>query len=142
MDLHHFVLFLHVLGAGALLGVVLFSLVLNINKPTSPEKIRWIQVIRPWGMYAAFWLLLTGLHLVNHDWDDFRDNPYFWTKMAVFVIEGFISERIINRKLTIIQAKQSGETVEGGLTTWMWLSVGLVVVLIFLGMFMDAFHRH
>lgn len=143
MSEHEFTVLLHILGAAVLVGVVFFSLTLSIEKPLTAERLRMIKYLRPFGMYAAIWQLITGVHLAQHDWDAFSRSPVFWSKIALFVIDGFLAERVIKRKLELLEAKAAGQPVaEHDLALWTWISAIIVVTMVILGYWMDIHHVH
>jgi uncharacterized membrane protein len=143
MTEHEFTLLLHILGAAVLVGVVFFSLTLSIEKPLTVERVRIIKYVRPFGLYAAFWMLITGIHLAQHDWEDLSHNPVFWTKMALLAADGFIAEKIISKKLALMEAKASGGTVpETNLSVWTWTSAIIILAVFSLGFWLDIHHVH
>lgn len=143
MSEHEFTVLLHILGAAVLIGVVFFSLTLSIEKPLTTERLRMIKYLRPFGMYAAIWELITGIHLASADWDAFNHNPIFWSKMVLFLVDGVLAERIIKRKIELLEAKAAGEVaVKHDLLLWTWISVLVILTVVILGFWMDLHHVH
>lgn len=126
MTFSEIVLILHILGAGVLIGVVFFSLVLVLKPSTDTSQLR---LVRPFGLYAAIWQLATGVMLAFPEWSKFGHSKVFWVKMAFFVIDGIIAERLINRKLQLAENNQLSPDIK----LWSWLSLLVVVTIVALG---------
>lgn len=126
MTFSEFVLILHILGAGVLVGVVFFSLVL-VLKPSPDTTL--LKLIRPFGLYAAIWQLVTGVILAVPEWGKFGHSKIFWLKIGLFVVDGIIAERLINQKLRLAE---TGQTTPN-LKLWSWLSLLVIFTIVALG---------
>src|SRR3972149_7792733 len=97
--MHMLFVILHIIGAGVLIGVVIFSVLLNIKEGISEERLKIFQMVRTTGTFAAAWLLATGLVLYFQEAEELKNNVLFWAKMGLFVVDGLIAVLIIDRKL-------------------------------------------
>ena len=97
MSVHQFVLLLHLLGAGVMIGIGFFSLYLVWRSPIETFKMKALETIRGAGFGVAVWQLLTGLHLTIYGghWELLRTSWLFWLKMAVFLADGILAEIVI-----------------------------------------------
>jgi len=98
MNFHDLVLVLHILGAGVLVGVVVFSFVLAVVPPLTVEKVNLIDRLTPFGKFGSAWQLLTGLYLAGHSWSDIKSLTIFWLKIGLFVAAGLIIEFLVRRQ--------------------------------------------
>jgi hypothetical protein len=110
MSLHDLVLLLHILGAGVVIGVVFFSLVLAFKKPLDPSWLGVLKFIRRFGTMAVGWEVLTGLYLAFSESDEVFSSKIFWIKMGLIVVDGFLAQAVIGRKLS---EAQSGVDAKG-----------------------------
>ncbi|HLC38728.1 MAG TPA: hypothetical protein VJJ80_01185 [Patescibacteria group bacterium] len=97
--MHALFLILHIVGAGVIIGVVVFSVLLNIKEGVSQERLKIFQMMRLTGTIAAGWLLATGLVLYFQEAEELKGNILFWIKMGLFVLDGIIAVLIIDRKI-------------------------------------------
>lgn len=98
MDFHVILLFLHIVGAGILIGVVVFSLFLAFKKTWSQDRITILKYIGQFGIWASAWQLITGIALASSEWEEFSTSHIFWTKMGLYAIEGALASMLILRK--------------------------------------------
>src|SRR3989338_7226040 len=96
--MHALFLILHIVGAGVIIGVVVFVL-LNIKEGVSQERLKIFQMMRLTGTIAAGWLLATGLVLYFQEAEELKGNILFWIKMGLFVLDGIIAVLIIDCKV-------------------------------------------
>ena len=97
--MHALFLILHIVGAGVIIGVVVFSVLLNIKEGVSQERLKIFQMMRLTGTIAAGWLLATGLVLYFQEAEELKGNILFWIKMGLFVLDGIIAVLIIDQKI-------------------------------------------
>src|SRR3990172_11063797 len=97
--MHALFLILHIVGAGVIIGVVVFSVLLNIKEGVSQERLKIFQMVRLTGTIAAGWLLATGLVLYFQEADELKGNILFWIKIGLFVLDGLIAVLLIDRKI-------------------------------------------
>ena len=83
-----FVLLLHLLSAGALIGVAVFSVVLTVKKPVESGRLQTLTLIRSAGTYAVGLLIVTGIYLAWKHFVGWPTSIRFWTKMGLIVIDG------------------------------------------------------
>lgn len=107
MALHTIILILHVIGAGILIGMAFFSILLVIPRDWSAEKLSRIKFIGRFGGIVSVWQLLTGVYLASSDWDMLHADWLFWTKITVYCIEGTMASLLVGRKLKNSQANAS-----------------------------------
>lgn len=133
MSLHTIFLILHVLGAGLLVGVVFFSLVLSIKKPLDIARLKIIKYVGNFGVYAAVWLLLTGAVLFWNEHQEFQAKRLFWIKMVLFVVDGIIAERLIRTKVESAIASNNPESVSKSLPVWTYASALVIILIVSFG---------
>ena len=97
--MHLLFVILHIIGAGVIIGVVVFSVLLNIKEGVSEERLKIFQTVRLTGTIAAGWLFVTGLVLYFQEAEELKGNILFWIKMGLFVLDGMIAVLIIDRKV-------------------------------------------
>ncbi len=133
--MHTFVLLLHIIGAGILLGVVLFSLALSIRGSLTLERLKIIKLIRVFGPFGAGFLVLTGLYLYFTEADQLQENFLFWIKIALFLIDGTLALMVINRKIAFALAEQEkgGAVRENKLSFWILINTVFILTIISLG---------
>ena len=128
---------LHVIGAGILIGIVFLSLVIAAKPNLQAEDIKWLKYIRSYGIYAAFLLLISGIYLAIDHWDHVAKNPLFWSKMALFLIDGFIAERIIAQKMNRVLASNNiDEDARRGLPLWTKVSALVIFSIVTIALFL------
>lgn len=134
MSEHEVTVLLHLLGAGVMIGIIFFSLVLSIKKPLEVEDFRRLNFIRHFGIFVVFFMLITGLHLVQNDFDYYKANSIFWTKMGLIIVDGLIAERIIKAKMELVM--KSGivdDNTRRTLPIWAWISTLVIFSVVTLG---------
>lgn len=132
MTFVQFILLLHILGAGVLIGVVFFSLALTIRQPLTPEKLKMLAFIGSFGKWAAGWQLLTGLGLLYYNWSDVKSLTILWVKLGLFVLVGLISTQVIKTKVQVA-LRDNDQTAAASLPLWAWVMVLIVVAMVTIG---------
>ena len=132
--MHLLFLILHVLGAGVLIGVVVFSVSLNIQKSVTPERIKMFLKIRNTGTYAAALMLVTGLVLYFQEPEEFNESVLFWVKIGLFVVDGIIAVLIIDRKAKNAIATNAGKPAPiSNMTIWVLANLVIIFTIVTLG---------
>lgn len=103
---------LHVFGAGLVIGIVLLALYSVIKPPVTAQAMDRLHFVSRLGMWGSMWQFGTGLILAYQDWGEFRASKIFWTKMALYVIEGSLASMLLGR-----QSKRTWEQTANGQTT-------------------------
>src|SRR5476649_2712379 len=109
--LHTFVLILHVLGAGILFSVSIFSLMVTTKGPVTKERLITLSGFQRLAPIAALWQLFTGIFLYIYDAKTLNRDPIFWVKISLFVLSGFFAGNIIKKKKLAL-LKQKTNTVK------------------------------
>lgn len=122
------ILILHVLGAGLIIGIIFFSVILTFRPHLPPEKLSMLRWIGRFGMAASIWQLLTGIYLTSTEWSEFRDSRLFWVKMGLYVLEGIIAGLLIERRVKHASQENTGRGF--GLTFLLWSVIILGIVII------------
>ncbi len=138
MSLHLFVLILHVLGAGLLLGIVMLSVLAVIKPPMSSQALDRLAFVGRFGMWGSAWQFLTGAVLFLQERGEFIDSPLFWTKMGLYVVEGTLASQLLQRQArTTTIALANGQTVTAaGLRAALWIHASLIVAIAILGVWL------
>ena len=123
--MHLSFLILHLIGAGVIIGVVVFSVLLNIKDGVSQERLKIFRMVRLTGTVAAGWLLATGLVLYFQEADELKGNILFWIKMGLFILDGLIAVLLIDRKI-----KQQPIP---NLTVWAIINAVIILAIVVLG---------
>ncbi|MEK7637616.1 MAG: hypothetical protein AAB402_04510 [Patescibacteria group bacterium] len=138
MSLHLFVLILHVLGAGLVLGIVILSVFAVIKPPMMTKALDRLAFVGRFGMWGSAWQFITGAILFLQERGEFDHNPVFWTKIGLYVVEGTLASQLLQRQArTTAAALASGQTVTaGGLRTTLWIHAGLIIAIAVLGVWL------
>ena len=126
MSFEQFVLLLHLLGAGVLIGVAVFSVVLSVNKPVDQSRLQSIALIRLFGTFSVGLLIVTGIYLAWKHYGGWPTTPRFWIKMGLIVLDGILAQMIIKQK---IDQALSGDEMSGK-SLPLWTSVSALVILL------------
>lgn len=135
MSFHLIIMILHVLGASVVVGVVVLALASVVKPPVTAQAMDRLHFVSRFGMGASIWQFLTGVILAYQDWGEFKGNGIFWTKMALYVIEGTLASTLLGRlsKRTALQTV-NGQTTSGGpLRTTLAVHALLIVAIAVLG---------
>lgn len=135
MSFHLILLILHVLGAGVVIGIVVLALVAVIKPPVTAQAMDRLHFVSRFGMGASIWQFLTGLIMSIQDWDEFRGNRLFWTKIILYVVEGALASRLLARQSRqTYEQTLNGQTTKGNrLRTTLSVHAGLIVAIAVIG---------
>lgn len=132
MDLHDFILLLHIIGAGILIGVAVFSLVLSVSKSLTKERLQTIALIRQFGTYSVVLLFLSGVYLAWRHFGGWPTTLRFWTKMALIVVDGILAQVVIKQKINRA-INEDEETFRNNLPIWTAISALIIFMIVTLG---------
>lgn len=131
--MYNLMLTLHILAAGVLIGIVVFSLVLTIKNPVNRERLITVQTIRKLGPAAAIILIFTGVSLISQNPSILKEKMFF-AKIILFISEGIIAEIIINRKIKNALTLESEQPIPTNpMFIWTLSSVVIVIAIVALG---------
>lgn len=138
MDYHVTLLILHIIGAGLLIGVVVFSLSLAFKKTWSQNRIHTLHYIGTFGIWASMWQLVTGVLLASSEWEEFSGSHIFWTKMGLYVVEGVLASMLIMRKAKQLQEGDS----KPGFMVLLLIHTILILGIVGIGVFLVSGESH
>ena len=95
MTLHSVTLLLHLLGAGVIIGVGFFSVILTLRSPLDQGKVETVKHIRFYGTLTIGLLIATGVILAFLKGPELLSSTRFWLKMSLIVIEGMVDKLVI-----------------------------------------------
>ncbi len=131
MNSEQFVLFLHLIGAGILIGVAVFSVVLSVSKPLDQSRLQTVTLIRRYGTYSVGLLIVTGVYLAWKHYGGWPTVPRFWIKMGLIVLDGILAQVIIKHKIN--QAMNGDTASANGLPLWTSISALIILLIVTLG---------
>lgn len=99
MSLHRIVIIFHLLGAGTLIGLVVVTALLAFKKSFSLQTLAVLNQIKWLGPVVSGTMLLSGFYLYWEDRDELNDNPLFWVKIALYIIEGSLAGLVIDQRV-------------------------------------------
>lgn len=135
--LHTIVLNLHVLGACLVVGSVVFALVMMSRQPFFRPNLALMNRVWHLAEGAVGLQLATGLYLFFAERSEFQNNPIFWIKMVLFVLDGYVSGRLIKQRMKQIEAESTGDTVDvAAVRSVTWLSVLIMLAIASLGVWL------
>lgn len=141
--MHTIVVALHIIGAGLMLGVVFFALVIVFPKVVDASRVSLLKTVLKFGTLGAIWQTITGLILYFGEADEFKNNPVFWIKMGLFVADGILALLIIDRKIKTAEAQNQSagrrsqdEINLSGLPLWSLTSLVIILTIIILGVYL------
>lgn len=126
--MYNLMLTLHILGAGVLIGITVFSVMLTIKKPIVFESIKMMHLMHKLGPIAAGALLLTGIYLVSQNPEGLKGNPIFLAKIGLFVLDGLIAGVVINRKINYLATQNNSQVVADDSSLYFLTLANLVIL--------------
>ena len=136
MPFEQFVLLLHLLGAGVLIGVAVFSVVLSINKPVDQSRLQSIALFRRFGTYSVGLLIVTGIYLAWKHYGGWPTTVRFWIKMGLIVLDGILAQAVIKQKID--QAINGDDQAQQSLPLWTSISALVILLIVTLGFLTTA----
>lgn len=134
--MHTILLFLHVLGAGVVVGIVVISF-FSVLRPLSATMLDRIGYIGKFGMWASVWQLATGIGLYALEPEEFNSNRLFWVKLALYVIEGTLAATLLVRKSREAGAQiAKGQKPTNSLAVILTLHALLIIAIVGAGVFL------
>ena len=134
--MHTIILALHIIGAGLMLGVVFFALVIYFKKSLEPSVLAILRTILLFGTIGAIWQVITGLYLFFNERSEFQDSQIFWIKIGLFILDGILALFIIDRKIKTAEARAKGEIILKDVRSWGLLSLMIILSIIILGVYL------
>ena len=107
---HNLLLVLHIIGAGVMIGMITVALVISFSKTEIVGRWKLFGFFGKLGMIAAIWQLATGVGLYLLEPEQFKNNPLFWVKIGLFMLDGIIATQIVDRRVMLITAKNEEKT--------------------------------
>ncbi len=133
--MHILLLILHVLGAGVLIGVVVFAFAAVVRPPLNQQALDRLGYVFAFGMWASAAQLVTGVLLITQELDELGHSPLIWTKVGLWVIEGVLAGAIIKKQaMRAGKALAQGQQLQpGSLRTTVSLQLLLILAIVILG---------
>ncbi|USN53589.1 MAG: hypothetical protein H6760_00230 [Candidatus Nomurabacteria bacterium] len=126
--LHTLLVIIHIIGAGLLLGVVFFTVILAMPRNLSAERLDRLVQTRRLGFFIAGITILSGIALVIPYLSKALSSPTFLIKMGLIVMEAVLAGQVITVQLHHAQSTQAG-SISKRLGYWMLLSLFTVVAI-------------
>ncbi len=114
------------------LCILLNLRVLGLALPQVPIT-HVLQQSRPWKWSALLILTITGLLIAASDPLEYHDNPMFWASLGVLAVAGLNAWYFHARTCRNIALWDMAQLTPAAARRWAWSSLGLWVVLIFMG---------
>jgi hypothetical protein len=131
------VLNLHVLGACVVVGSVVFVFAMLSRRPFFRPNLALMKFMWRLAEGAVGAQLLTGIYLFVIERSEFQNSPIFWSKMALFALDGFVSGMLIKRRVQQVEAQPAGETVDvAPIRSVAWVSVLIMLSIASLGVWL------
>lgn len=127
------ILNLHILGAGFLLAVLTFAILLLVKKPFSSERVSSIRTVINMGAWAIIWMITTGAFLFSDRPQNFVSSILFWVKIGLFIVDLIVGLILVNRKLKVIE-RASGSQIISSKSLVIWTSFNIIVTLIIIAL--------
>src|SRR3989338_2630661 len=112
--LHLTAIIFHVLGAAVIIGGVFASLLILIKEKVSKDNLEYLRYLWKFLTPAIGFQILTGIYLAAKEWDEFGNNPFFWSKIGLLVVDGFLGGRVLCEKIKSINLKNKKEVTITG----------------------------
>lgn len=109
MNLHLVLLFLHVVGAGVVIGVIVMAFAAIVRPPLTRQSIDRFAFVGRFGMYASGSQFVTGAALMALEWGELGKSTLLWIKIILWVVEGMLASMVIEKRM-----RQLRTVVEGG----------------------------
>lgn len=134
---HLLVLVLHALGAMIIIGSSFVSIIMLGRRRIPLANLQLLD--RLWMILGPVigLQIVTGLYLMINEWDEFGHNYWLWLKIALLVVDGFVSGLVIRRQVQTMLAQSAGPEVDtrpirarGWLSFMILLTIATIGVLI------------
>lgn len=136
-----FLLTLHLLGVGVLIGVVVITFFIGLSKEFSRESTVSFIKLRRIGSGGAALAILSGLLMAVPYYEGLLRSSLFLTKLALVFSDGLISQLIILPKLKeVLQSHRYAEAPKA-VAFWSLVSLVIVITIVAISVFRSkAFH--
>lgn len=130
-----FILILHVLGAGILIGVSVFAFAAALRPPLTQQALDRMSFVWKFGMWASGAQFITGVLLIMQEPDELARHPLIWTKVILWMVEGMLASMVIAKQAKRAQqALASNQPVRSaGLRVLLGLQLTIFVAIVALG---------
>ncbi len=102
-----FILVLHIIGAGIIIGGIILSIFLLSTKKVTNTIISTITSFGEIMKYAAIAQLVTGSILYMNEPDKFRGNKFLWAKLLLYVVSGILGGAIIQKQMKRLEKEEN-----------------------------------
>lgn len=130
MSITIFLVTLHILGAGLVVGVVFLSLWLLYLPAQSSDGLRIFQIARNAGSVGAGLAILSGIILAARYRIPLIGNYLFDAKLILVLIDGLIAQGVIKRQLARAVDSDGKSGLSNNLRAWAWLSVLVTIAIV------------
>lgn len=129
MSIHLVLLFLHVVGAGVIIGTSVLAVFAVVRPPLTPTSLDRMGFVGRFGMWASIAQLATGGALMGLEWNELGTNPLVWIKIGLWALEGTISSMVVGAQVRRVRAAlDAGQPPPKAPLTTVFLS-NLIIVL-------------
>jgi uncharacterized membrane protein len=104
MNLHLVLLFLHIVGAGVIIGTSVLAVFAVVRPPLTPVSLDRMGFAGRFGMAASIAQLVTGGALMGLEWDELGKSPLVWIKIGLWAIEGALSSMVVGAQVRRVRA--------------------------------------
>jgi hypothetical protein len=135
MNHHTFLLILHVLGAGIVIGVAALAFAAVVKPPFTQISLDRMAFVGRFGMWGSIWQFLSGAALMGLEWEELGRSPLIWTKIVLWAVEGFLASTIVSRQVKRISGAlaQNQQPPSAGLSTTLLANLLLIITIAALG---------
>lgn len=133
--LEKIVLSLHVLGAAVIIGGIFASLFILVKEKVVKENLEYLKVLWKALTLAIGVQILTGIYLAAGEWHEFRENPLFWVKIGLFVVDGLFGGKVLGDRIKTTDTKDKNIKIKGR-KRLIWISLLIFVIIATLGVFL------
>lgn len=131
MDIHTFILILHVLGAGLLVGSSLSLVAVLMNIRPIANHVPVLRILQRAALYGILWQLLTGAHLATSEINGLIESPTFWVKMGLFLLDAWVVIWVLEKRIALLRSPE--EDSRRQLLRWVWIAGSTSVALMIAG---------
>ena len=138
--LHIPLVILHVFGAAIIFGGIFLAFLVFVKKSFSTETINLFKLTNAVVTTAVVSQSITGILLVIPEYKEFLNNWLFWTKMAIFILDGILGVLIIDRKIARQKTEQDVLRAYEGVAGLRFLNLLFIAAIIILGVILSIEH--
>jgi hypothetical protein len=131
---------LHLLGVGAVVGVVFATLVLVHQSLTNTAHLPLLRALRLVGACGGGVAILTGITMAYRYGISVRSNWWFDAKLLLVAADGLIAERVIKHQIDSALKSGQSSNLRQKLLSWAWLSVVIVIAIVAISAYRGKTH--